>query len=114
VRLDDVSSVLHLYDDCAQTRCSVPLDYSDASVGQTRIALIRAQAANTANRKGTIVINPGTCTQYCCTYATRPVLTALSYVGGPGSSGIDFLSGSLSRLRTDYGSDWDIASYAPR
>ena len=73
--------------ECATLK--VPVDYDDASHGSLDIALKRAAA--TGKRIGSLLINPG----------------------GPGGSGIDFLSGLLPGIK-NLRARFDIVAFDPR
>ncbi len=73
------------------TTVQAPLDYAHPSDGTIGIAISRKPATDTANRIGSVLINPG----------------------GPGVSGIDFLrgeAGSMKNLNTRF----DLIGFDPR
>lgn len=75
--------------ECAQL--TVPLDYADPAAGDITIAVSR-QRAKSANRLGSIVINPG----------------------GPGGSGVDFTSYAASSIMPAVAARYDIVGFDPR
>ncbi|TBU24263.1 TAP-like protein-domain-containing protein [Dichomitus squalens] len=68
----------------------IPLDYHDPSIGNGRLALIKANA--TGEKRGTFFMNPG----------------------GPGVSGIEALSATSDLLLAQTGGLYDIVSWDPR
>lgn len=69
----------------------VPLDYSHPDAGNIGIALVRKPATDTANRIGSLLLNPG----------------------GPGFSGIDFTRGSAAGL-ANLNRQFDLVGFDPR
>jgi pimeloyl-ACP methyl ester carboxylesterase len=77
--------------DCATV--TVPLDYDRPSVGRTRLALARLRATDTANRIGSVFVNPG----------------------GPGGSGVDMvLNGFGEFLGAQLDGRFDVVGFDPR
>jgi pimeloyl-ACP methyl ester carboxylesterase len=74
------------------TRITVPLDYHNTSSGTTTLAVARVRAKNQKERRGTLFTNPG----------------------GPGGSGVEFVT-AAGRLLADLLEErWDIVSWDPR
>ena len=69
----------------------VPLDYADTSKGNITLPLIRVPATDTANRVGSLLVNPG----------------------GPGASGVEFVTGQIG-LFTSLNRHFDIVGFDPR
>ena len=70
----------------------VPIDYSDASLGQFNIAVIRYRDPGQHDRIGSLVINPG----------------------GPGVSGIEYARSAQYILSPDVLERYDIVGFDPR
>jgi pimeloyl-ACP methyl ester carboxylesterase len=71
---------------------SVPLDYSDASVGNIKLALIRLPAADQSGKIGSLLVNPG----------------------GPGGSAIDFLRLWARVVSPQLRDKFDLVAFDPR
>jgi pimeloyl-ACP methyl ester carboxylesterase len=69
----------------------VPLDYADSSKGNITLPLVRVPATDTANRVGSLLVNPG----------------------GPGASGVEFVTGQIG-LFTSLNRRFDIVGFDPR
>src|SRR6266705_3156688 len=69
----------------------VPLDYAHPDAGTISIALNRKPATDRANRIGSVLTNPG----------------------GPGASGIQFLQGEASSMKT-LNARFDLIGFDPR
>lgn len=79
---------------CSGFQCGtvkVPLDYAHPDAGTIGIALIRKPATDSANRIGSVLINPG----------------------GPGVSGIEFLRGEAASM-TNLNRRLDLIGFDPR
>ncbi|KAH9928020.1 TAP-like protein-domain-containing protein [Epithele typhae] len=70
---------------------SVPLDYSDSSIGVAKIALGRYNATS-GTRKGSVFVGPG----------------------GPGGQGVFFATQQGPAVQALVGEDWDIIGFDPR
>ena len=70
----------------------VPIDYSDESVGQFDIAVIRYRDPNQNNRIGSLVVNPG----------------------GPGVSGVEYTLNAQYIVNPDVLERYDIVGFDPR
>jgi len=70
----------------------VPIDYSDESVGQFDIAVIRYRDPNQNNRIGSLVVNPG----------------------GPGVSGVEYTLSAQYIVNPDVLERYDIVGFDPR
>ncbi|MDO8106553.1 alpha/beta hydrolase [Isoptericola sp. b441] len=81
---------------CGDFQCatiSAPLNWADPSAGSISLAIERRPADDPAHRIGSLLINPG----------------------GPGSSGVDFLSYAVtSVLGADVLADYDVVAFDPR
>ena len=71
---------------------TVPLDYSDASVGNIKLALIRLPATNQSGKIGSLLVNPG----------------------GPGASAIDFLRLWAQVVSPQIRANFDLVAFDPR
>ena len=69
----------------------VPLDYDHPDARKISLSLLRARAKDTANRIGSVLLNPG----------------------GPGESGIEFLRGDVSSLN-GLNQRFDLVTWDPR
>ena len=79
--------------DCGQNECAtltVPKDYSDLTVGDMEIALLRSPASQ--GDRGTLVVNPG----------------------GPGGSGTDYAAAASSIVGPEVAAQFDIVGFDPR
>src|SRR4051812_38009788 len=70
---------------------SVPQDYSDPSGAQWQLAVVRLPATDQAHRIGSLFMNPG----------------------GPGGSGVDFLTGAAPAF-ADLNQRFDLVAWDPR
>lgn len=71
---------------------SVPLDYSNASVGNIKLALIRLPAADPSGKIGSLLVNPG----------------------GPGGSAVDFLRLWARVVAPQVRDKFDLVAFDPR
>ena len=90
----------------------VPLQYSDLSAGEAQVALLIAPSelsADDPDYRGPLLLNPG---------AVVPFLLDLSsshyQVGGPGSSGVDYLLELGTYFREIIGPQYDLVGFDPR
>ena len=86
---DDVGSILVILQ-CATL--AVPLDYDNPEGGQIDIAVVRALSADADERIGSLVVNPG----------------------GPGGSGIEFLTNGAILFSDEITYRFDLVSFDPR
>ena len=86
------------------------MDYFDPAAGTARVAVVKYQAT-AANKKGTLFVNPGTLTT-CGALDCIP--HAEAFVGGPGISGIEFLSSLGASLSTYFQGQHDLVAWDPR
>ena len=86
------------------------MDYFDSAAGNARLAVVKYQAT-APNKKGTLFVNPGTCpmSRYTLWCFSRWIL-----VGGPGISGIEFLSSLGASLSTYFEGQHDLVAWDPR
>ena len=80
----------HGYFQCATLK--VPIDYTDASLGQFDIAVLRYRDPNQHNRIGSLVVNPG----------------------GPGVSGVEYALNAQYIVNPDVLERYDIVGFDPR
>ena len=80
----------HGYFQCATLK--VPIDYTDASLGQFDIAVLRYRDPNQHNRIGSLVVNPG----------------------GPGVSGVEYALNAEYIVNPDVLERYDIVGFDPR
>ncbi len=91
----------------------IPLDYHNASAGNGQLLVVKANA--TAERKGTIFLNPGE-----LAYNDDPGLSILfpntpfAFAGGPGVSGLSSLATDAEALMNRTGGAYDFISWDPR
>lgn len=76
--------------ECAEI--TLPLDYANEAAGTVTLPLIRRPATDTANRIGSMLVNPG----------------------GPGVSGVDFVRNAYALYSDDVRARFDIVGWDPR
>ena len=86
----------------------VPMDYHDSSAGNARLAVIKLAA--TGNKLGTVFFNPGSSPHPSFAVFHRyPIFT-----GGPGGSGIGFLTGLPEVFSEYFRGSFDVVTWDPR
>jgi len=89
---------------------SVPLDYAKPAAGTIQIAMIRYPAQRLP-RQGSMFMNPGS---HLRDLSCASCLLILLFPGGPGVSGVNWMTDSAPAFQSIVGRDWDVLSFDPR
>lgn len=90
----------------------VPLQYSNASAGESQIALIMSPSNFSAGDQsylGSILFNPGMHGASSFSYSTTDMRT-----GGPGGSGVQYILEMDPYFRAIIGPQYDLVGFDPR
>jgi hypothetical protein len=112
VHYSRMSSTLTLFKSMCRSRDnnSVPLDYAKPAAGTAQIAMIR-YPARTLPRRGSMFMNPGSHLRDPCSHGPPLIL---DFPGGPGASGVDWMTIGAPYFQSMVGEDWDVLSFDPR